>query len=115
MAACAWYARLRKIDKAGTISDMSQTHVTNNILPAVNLCTVSELPVEIVQISTELFPGPLEVQLETDPEMPDDSFLVLTVHADGPVKNIVRRRREWHRRVSEMLPGREIRLSITSL
>jgi hypothetical protein len=94
---------------------MSQTHVRNKLLPGFNPCAVSELPVEIVQISTELFPGSLEVRVETDPEMPEDSFLVLTVHADGPAKDIVRRRREWHRRVSEMLPGTEIRLSITSL
>lgn len=74
----------------------------------------ADLPTEIAIISTDLFPGPLELLRESDPEAPDEQFLVLTVSASGTPEELVRRRREWHRRVSESLPNVDIRLMISS-
>lgn len=73
----------------------------------------SELPAAVIDISAELFPGPLEVHLEFDPELPNKKFVVLTVRASGKPKDLVRRRLAWHRRVSEAVPETNIRLCIT--
>jgi hypothetical protein len=73
-----------------------------------------EVSPEILAISADLFPGPVESHLEVDPELPSKQFLVLTVRASGKPKELVRRRREWHRRVSQTLHEVDIRLSITS-
>lgn len=74
----------------------------------------ADLPPEVIAISADLFPGPLELHRETDPEAVEGPFLVLTVRARGTPKELVRRRREWHRRVCESLPGVDIRLIISS-
>lgn len=73
-----------------------------------------QLPPEVIKVSADLFPGPFEVHWEADPEVPGESFLVITVSADGKPKDLVQRRREWHRRVCKLLPENDIRLCLTS-
>jgi hypothetical protein len=88
-------------------------HVHNHVAPAVESSDAAELPAEIIRISAELFPGSLDVRWEADPELPKETFLVLTVHASGEPNELVNRRREWHRRVWRIAPEMQIRLSIT--
>ncbi|HET6882024.1 MAG TPA: hypothetical protein VFI31_17790 [Pirellulales bacterium] len=72
------------------------------------------IPPEVIDASASLFPGPLEAHWENDPELPNQQFLVVTVHASGQPRQLVERRREWHRRVSKSLPDANIRLCLTS-
>jgi len=75
----------------------------------------ADLPAEVGGTTGELFPGTFTLDWGADPELPETRFLVLTVRANGDPKDRVRRRREWHRRVSAAVPGLSIRLAITSL
>lgn len=86
----------------------------SNTLRQNTIAQATELPTEILEISAQLFPGPLQLDHESDPESPGERFLVLTVRASGSPRELVERRREWHRRVSEVLPDMSIRLAITS-
>jgi len=79
-----------------------------------NPFSAAEIPPEIIEISADLFPGPIEAHLEADPEMPNEQFLVLTARARGKPKELVQRRLEWHRRVLKWMPDANIRLSLTS-
>lgn len=88
-------------------------HISNT-LQRQEVARAADIPDEVVAITRELFPGSIEFSYETDPETPDEPFLMLTVRASGKPKEVVQRRREWHRRVGEALPNPEIRLVITS-
>ncbi|HVC93770.1 MAG TPA: hypothetical protein VND64_08770 [Pirellulales bacterium] len=85
-----------------------------NVTSTTHLAPAADLPAEVCGITEELFPGPFTLDWDADPEVPETRFLVLTVHANGDPKDRVRRRREWHRRVSDAVPGLSIRLAITS-
>lgn len=88
-------------------------HISNT-LQRRDVVRTANVPDEVIAITRELFPGPIELSYETDPETPDEPFLMLMVRASGKPKEVVQRRREWHRRVGEALPNPEIRLVITS-
>lgn len=65
-------------------------------------------------ITRELFPGEFSVEARTDPEIPDDLYLVWEVRATGSITEILARNDEWHRRVCPLaheFPGL-FRLSI---
>lgn len=78
-------------------------------------CLSCDVPPEVIDITQELFPGPIDAWLESDPETPSTAFVLLMVRADGDPKEIVDRRLEWHRRVADSLPHAEFRLCITSI
>ena len=66
-------------------------------------------------MTAELFTGEVSVAVLSDPEEPIDEFVVLTVCGDGPVEDVVKKRREWHRRLKQIPPGSSgpFRLSIS--
>ncbi|HUY36822.1 MAG TPA: hypothetical protein VMV69_29150 [Pirellulales bacterium] len=70
------------------------------------------LPAPVIAITGALFPGSISLEVDTDPEVPEQPFLVVTVEASGTVKDIVRRRQEWHARAEPFLGERDVRLSI---
>lgn len=53
----------------------------------------------VVAMTKELFPGPVSVDLVSDPEFPQTSTIAFAVTASGDASEIVQRRREWHRQV----------------
>ncbi len=66
-----------------------------------------------IRLTQELFPGQVRVEVEQDPEIPDDSYLVFNVAAEGTVPDIVKRRLEWHNQVRELIPDRAQRLRLS--
>ncbi|HVC98613.1 MAG TPA: hypothetical protein VND64_33410 [Pirellulales bacterium] len=82
------------------------------LLPIDGPTGSNALPPPVIAITDELFPGPISVSTEADPEAPSQSFLVLTVEASGEVREIVQRRREWHVKAEPFLVGWDVRLSI---
>ncbi|HEX7449183.1 MAG TPA: hypothetical protein VF306_16635 [Pirellulales bacterium] len=65
-------------------------------------------------ITRELFPGEFSVEARTDPEIPDDLYLVIEVRAAGSIDEIAALNDEWHGRVCRLphrIPGL-FRLSI---
>lgn len=59
---------------------------------------------EIVRITEEMFPGPVFVEMECDPEDPDVTFLVFNVSYSGDLKVAIDKEIEWHRLVSRFQP-----------
>jgi hypothetical protein len=54
----------------------------------------------IKSLAERHFPaGPVDVELDYDPEVPTDEFIVLSVTASGSVRQIVDHLREWRRQV----------------
>jgi len=70
---------------------------------------------DVKRITEELFPGPFSCSDESDPEYPDDTYVVVTVESTGDMGDIVRRRCAWHERLRALSPDLfgKIRLSIT--
>ena len=69
---------------------------------------------ELEGISQRLFPGPLGVVLEHDPEWPDAPMITFSVHATGDCREIIDRECQWHEAVRVNLPDAlpHVRLSI---
>ncbi|HUY33129.1 MAG TPA: hypothetical protein VMV69_10135 [Pirellulales bacterium] len=73
--------------------------------------------IQLMQVTQDLFPGPVKVKLMCDPEVPSDPFVVFKVESKGEPKEIVDKQLEWHRRIRGILtdPHEELRLSIIPL
>ena len=69
---------------------------------------------EVIRMTQELFSSPVAVEQMSDPEAPNESWTVLSVEATGDVKELVKRRCEWHERLARQFPGHaaDLRLSI---
>lgn len=65
-----------------------------------------------LELTREIFPGNVSSEFDRDPEWPDDRFLVVTAEAPSSATNLIQRRREWHEKVSPLLAGNDVRLSI---
>jgi hypothetical protein len=75
---------------------------------------VPKIP-DLHTIACELFPGAIEVEIESDPEISGCDYLIFNVIASGDTKEISARRREWHLRSAILLNGAasKVRLSIS--
>jgi hypothetical protein len=83
--------------------------------PASSKPEVSAVMASVKRISQELFPGPYSCSDESDPEFPDDTYVVISVESTGDLQDVVRRRVEWHERIRDLAPGLfgKLRLSIS--
>ena len=60
-----------------------------------------------------IFAGPVSVEVDEDPEITDCSYFVFHVRdAGSPLEN-TRRRREWYKVSSDLLPSHEDKLRLT--
>lgn len=57
---------------------------------------------KVLALTQRLFPGPIEVQREQDPELPGHEYLVFNVVAKGCLEDIVSRDRDWHRELAKI-------------
>lgn len=71
---------------------------------------------DILALTEEIFPGEVRIDVEADPEWPQDRYVVFTVKADGDARELVQRQCEWHRRVLAVAPDslNLLRLSIVA-
>jgi hypothetical protein len=72
-------------------------------LSQTKLAAVIEKIPELRAVLSELFLGSIDVGIEGDPEIPDKQYVVFVVHAEGEVKEIAKRRREWYNHTSGLL------------
>lgn len=65
-------------------------------------------------IAAELFAGEVEIEFESDPEIPDCHYLVLTVNLTDDALDVFELRRSWYRRTNQLLGENadKVRLSI---
>ena len=57
---------------------------------------------QVVQLTEQLFPGRVTVELLSDPESPSETFFVLNVEAQGNAKWLIERQCQWHERVAAL-------------
>ncbi|MCL4204490.1 MAG: hypothetical protein KJ000_18550 [Pirellulaceae bacterium] len=76
--------------------------------------SLSAVMSDVRQITQELFPGPFSFDEESDPEYPDDTYVVISVESTRDIGEAVRRRCEWHERIRALSPSMfgKLRLSI---
>ena len=65
----------------------------------LSMSSVTALIPDVKRITQELFPGPFSWGDESDPEYPDDTYVVVNVESTGDMQDVVRRRRQWHERI----------------
>ena len=75
---------------------------------------LNSLLAEIVRMSRELFPGPLSVEVMSDPDAPGESWTVLNVESADAPQEIIKTQCEWHERLARQFPDAvsTVRLSI---
>lgn len=57
---------------------------------------------QVVQLTEQLFPGAVSVELLTDLESPAETFIVLNVEARGEAQELIDRQCAWHERVAAL-------------
>ena len=69
---------------------------------------------DIMHLTEQLFPGTVSMERMSDPDSPQQAWVVLTVQAHGDSQQLLRRRCEWHERVALQVPEQVggLRLSI---
>lgn len=67
--------------------------------PGLSMSSLSALMPDVKRITQELFAGPFSWDAESDPEYPDDTYVVVNVESTGDMQDIVRRRCQWHARI----------------
>jgi hypothetical protein len=70
--------------------------------------------IEILRMSREMFPGPISVEVMSDPDAPSESWTLLNVESDGLPQEIIKTQCEWHERLARQFPEAvsTVRLSI---
>jgi hypothetical protein len=84
------------------------------VYPGSSVSGLSAFMSDVKQITQELFPGPCSCSDESDPEYPNDTYVVVSVESTGDMRDIVRRRCAWHERIRTLSPDLfgKVRLSI---
>ncbi len=82
--------------------------------PSQYVATGIDTMARAIRLTQSLFPGVVRVEVEQDPEIPDDSYLVFNVTAEGPLADVVSRRLQWHEQVRGLIPdaAQRLRLSV---
>ena len=70
--------------------------------PGLSNSSLTALIPDVKRITQDLFPGPFSCGNESDPEFPEDTYLVVSVESTGDVQDVVRRRCQWHERIREL-------------
>ncbi len=75
----------------------AELHTPNDSpqVPELSECS-PELSARIIAMTHELFPGPIRVETDIDPEFPDDKRFVVEVEARGEFREIIERELRWH-------------------
>ncbi len=63
---------------------------------------VGNLMADVIEITKELFPGDVSIEVIEDPEYPQTRFTAIVAQPSGPIESIVSRRGEWHERVAQL-------------
>ena len=56
----------------------------------------------MLSLTERLFPGPIQVRHEIDPEIPGHHYLVFEVMAKGTFDDAMARDRQWHREIARL-------------
>lgn len=57
----------------------------------------------MLAMTERLFPGPVGVRREHDPELPEE-YVMFDVHVMGTLDEMMVRDRQWHRELGELAP-----------
>lgn len=70
---------------------------------------------DVLAITSEMFPGKVEIELEHDLADPDEVMVVLNVSSDDDVESVIDKQIEWHRRVDalESRHSGQLRLNVS--
>jgi hypothetical protein len=71
----------------------------------------AELRSRLVSMTAELFPGPIRIESDVDPEFPEVKRLVVEVEGRGELRELVQRELQWHDRMWELV-GKEAGMRI---
>jgi len=95
--------------------DALEQRLAVGVRPGPSMTSLSAWMSDVKQITEELFPGPFSCSDEFDPEYPDDTYVVISVESTGDMRDVVRRRCEWHERIRALSPDLfgKLRLSIS--
>jgi len=82
--------------------------------PSQQVATGIDTTARTIRLTQSLFSDQVRVEVKQDPEIPDRSYLVFNVTAEGTLADIVNRRLQWHEQVRGLIPdaAQRLRLSV---
>ncbi|HET6881294.1 MAG TPA: hypothetical protein VFI31_14125 [Pirellulales bacterium] len=57
------------------------------------------------ELSCQIFGAPVAIEMNRDPEYPQDEFTLLVVEPSGDIERLLELECEWIRRMAEIVPG----------
>jgi hypothetical protein len=57
----------------------------------------------LVAMTVALFPGPVRMETEIDPDFPEDRRFIVEVQAEGEFRDILNRELKWHDKLWELV------------
>jgi hypothetical protein len=103
------------LESLGQRVDALEQRLAAGVPPESSVSSLSAWMSDVKQITEELFPGPFSCSDESDPEYPDNTYVVVSVESTGDMRDVVRRRCAWHERIRALSPDLfgKFRLSIS--
>lgn len=95
--------RMQRTDAGPDVADRAFEPVVTTQVEAVR------------QLTSSMFPGQMSAEWESDPECPQDRFLVFHATATGEPEELIHRQRQWQREVLRLAPQAMslLRISLT--
>lgn len=88
--------------------DLMQTtkNISQDVLDRAEELGVGEGIYTIMDITREMFPGQVAVEIGHDPEWPEDRYITFIVEVRGEMKDFVAKHLEWHDRITDFVGER---------
>ena len=97
-------ARLGSSRERNAWGDIAWTWELGECIEALNPDDLTpENRARIEAMTVQLFPGPIRIESECDPDFPDDKWFVVEVQASGDFQSILDDELAWHDKLWELI------------
>lgn len=107
---------LRELDERQQASAPEQSTVPTEVNQTRPEDLIGEQPYQVVRrLTEEMFAGHVAGDVDSDPEWPQERFVLFRVAVRGSIQDLIEMQRQWQRQVLKLVPAKAdiIRISIT--
>lgn len=70
---------------------------------------------DVFDLTQEMFPGDVTVEVESDLDWPGDEYIVFIVQSSAPPAEAIAKEADWHRQVTKLVPDRLDRICLSNV
>lgn len=80
------------------------THLPPDVAQLAQERGIGEQLEAILELTQEMFPGPIRIETDADPEWPAERYVTFVVEVSGTMKDFVGKQGLWQEQVVERFP-----------